>query len=92
MYNKEGGRSRVSYSNIMYRDLYSCWKRARSMTFMCGVIVVSRIIVVTHRACHAVANCSECLMRACSMHAKAACACHQYAESAYQQSRMVAML
>ena len=34
------------------------------MTFtMCGVIVGSLILVVTHRACHQLGNCSECLMR-----------------------------
>ena len=61
------------------------------MTFTtCGVIVGSRILVVMHRACHAVGKCSECLMRMRSMHAKA-CACRQYAESTYQH-RMAAML
>ena len=80
----------MSYSSI-YRVLYGSCKRARSMTFTtCGVIVGSRILVVTHRACHAVGNCSECLMCMRSMHAKA-CACCQYAESTYQH-RMAAML
>ena len=91
MYNKEGGRSRVSYSSI-YRALYSCCKRARSMTFTtCGVIVGSCILVVTHCACHAVGSCGECLMRTRSIHTKAS-AYRQYAKSAYQQSRMAAML
>ena len=46
---------------MSYSALYSCCTGARSMTFTtCGVIVGSRILVVTQRTCHAVGSCVNC--------------------------------
>ena len=46
---------------MSYSALYSCCTGARSMTFTtCGVIVGSRILVVTQRACHTVESCVNC--------------------------------